>query len=385
MEQSAVNMTLDAPSVLGFPESVAQLRASLGPTREAVLPLLPALGALDWVMTLPNAAAPNFVYLAGACGGIPVGGGGRDLDEAAARLAGETAEVLAQRAAPMLCTGHDDPEIAALWTNGRPHALVPAQNLTRDRHGAAPATAIHPDPIFDAERNPDAPPRSLGLAAGQDPAAARLAGLIELIERDAAARWWLDGGRPRAIDAAQLVGAAAALARLRGGAVPPGRLTSFLELASPTGLPVVCALSRDPDECGLAFGLKAALSLRVAAQGAMIELLQMEIALEMARHRRAQGRATPGDAGPLARAELDPDRFSAFAAGLPKTGERPSIAGLDDLVGHLANLGHEVTVVDLRPTGGLAVAKVFVPGLRPLPGGTLRLQAEAPGAWADLM
>ncbi|MFO1106166.1 MAG: YcaO-like family protein [Amaricoccus sp.] len=368
-----------------FPESVAQLRATLGPTREAVVPLLPALAALDWVITLPNAAAPHFVYLAGACGGVPVGGGGRDLDEAAGRLAGEAAEVLAQRAAPTLCTGQDDPAISAVWTNGRPHALVPAFNLTRDRHGAAPATAIHTDPVFDSERREDAPPRSLGLAAGSDPAAARLGGLLELIERDAAARWWAGERRPRMLDAGQTVGAAADLVRLRSGAVLPGRGTSFLELASPTGLPVVCALSRDPDGRGLALGFKAALGLRAATQAALVELLQMEIGLEMARHRRAQGRSVPGDAGPLGRAALDPEAFAAFAALPPRLEARPSIAGLDDLVGHLADLGYEATAVDLRPTGGLAVAKVFVPGLRPMPGGAERPQAGAPGERAELM
>lgn len=366
-------MPLETPSILAFPDSVAQL------------PLRPALAALDWVVTLPNAAAPQFVYLAGACGGVPVGGGGSDLGEAAARLAGETAEVLAQRAAPTLCTGRDDPAIAAIWTNGLPHAVVPALNLTRGRHGGAPATAIHTDPIFDAERRADAPPRSLGLAAGPDLAAARLGGLLELIERDAAARWWQDGLPPRAIDAAQLASAATALARLRADAVPPGRLTSFVELASPTGLPVVCALSRDPDERGLAFGLKAGLCLRSAARGAMIELLQMEIALDMARHRHAQGQATPGDLGPLQRAALDPDRFAAFAAWPPRVSARPSIAGVEDLVGHLADLGYDVTAVDLQSTGGLAVAKVFVPGLRPMPDGARQPQPDAPGGWADLM
>ena len=104
----------------------------------------------------------------------------------------------------------------------------------------------------------------------------------------------------------------------------------------------------------------------------MLELLQMEIALEMARLRAAPAaRAAEGDRGPLARAALDPDDFAAFAARRPlprrrRAGRRTS----PTLAAHLAALGAEVTVADLpAPPGGLAVAKVFVPGLRPLPGG----------------
>ena len=45
-------------------------------------------------------------------------------------------------------------------------------------------------------------------------------------------------------------------------------------------------------------------------------------------------------------------------------------ADLDGLVARLAALGHAVTVADLPgPADGLAVVKVLVPGLRPMPGG----------------
>ena len=55
---------------------------------------------LDWVSQLPSTAAPGLVYLAGACRGVPVGGG-LTLAEADLRLAGEAAEVLAQTDAPV--------------------------------------------------------------------------------------------------------------------------------------------------------------------------------------------------------------------------------------------------------------------------------------------
>ena len=90
-------------------------------------------------------------------------------------------------------------------------------------------------------------------------------------------------------------------------------------------MPVVCALSRDADGRGLALGLKAALDPAAAAMGALMELLQMELALEMARHREARGGAAAGDRGPLARAALVPEDFAAFAAPPPvaAAGRRP--------------------------------------------------------------
>jgi ribosomal protein S12 methylthiotransferase accessory factor len=239
-----------------------------------------------------------------------------------------------------------------------------------------PAGAVHPA----LPRRPGAPPPSLGLAAGPDRASACLGGLLELIERDAAAAWWNDGRPAHILDTALAAEAAAMLAAMRGG--PPGRATTLLELASPTGVPVVCALSRGA-EGGLAFGLKAAPDPGAAATGAVLELLQMEIALEMARLRAARGQAPSGDAGPLARAALDPD---TLPAGPARPQPAPEAAALEDLIARLARSGLEVTVADLpTPPGGLPVAKVLAPGLRPLPGDPRPPHPAAPGARAPLL
>jgi ribosomal protein S12 methylthiotransferase accessory factor len=355
-------MTIQAPATPSIPDSVADLCAAAG-VAAAVL------RALDWVALLPSAAAPRFVYLAGACGSVPVGGGGRDLAEAAARLAGEAAEALAQAAGPVPCDEPPDPAIDALWAAG-PVRRVAAMNVTSGRRVGVPAGAI-----FPADRAPAAPPASLGLAAGPDRAAARLAGLLELIERDAAAGWWNGGAAPRQLAAVPDAAPLRAGARLH-------RMTAFLELPSVTGVPVVCAVSRDVG--GLAFGLKAAPDPNAAAAGALIELLQMEIALEMARLRASRGAATAGDRGVLARAALDPDAFPAFAARLPAD-RAPVPAGFDALAARLAGLGIEVTVADLPvPPGAPAVAKVFAPALRPLPGPG-PVHPAAPGACAALL
>jgi ribosomal protein S12 methylthiotransferase accessory factor YcaO len=338
---------------------------------------------LDWVSRLPSAAAPGFVYLAGACHGVPVGGGGRDLAGAAARLAGETAEVMAQLGAPCPSDAPGDPAIDAAWTA----ALAPLRVAATGAGGrpvGVPAAAIFLDGRAAAERAATAPPASLGLAAGPDPAAARLAALLELIERDAAAGWWNEGAAPRQLDAGAAAGAGAALGELRAGAAAP-RATGFLVLPSRFAVPVVCALSRDADGSGLALGLKAALDPAAAAMGAMLELLQMELALEMARHRAARTGAAAGDHGPLARAALVPEDFAAFAAAPPAAAVGPLAAGFADLAAQLAANGVVVTVADVpAPPGGLAVAKVFAPALRPLPGGR-PAGPGTPGAVAALM
>jgi ribosomal protein S12 methylthiotransferase accessory factor len=357
-------MTIQAPAAPSIPDNVADICAAAGVAA-------PVLRALDWVALLPSAAAPRFVYLAGACGGVPVGGGGRDLAEAAARLAGEAAEALAQAAGPLPCDDPPDPAIDALWAAGPVTRRVAALNVNTGRRVGVPTGAI-----FSVDRAPAAPPASLGLAAGSDRTAARLAGLLELIERDAAAGWWNGGAAPRQLAAVPDVAPLRAGARLH-------RVTAFLELPSVTGVPVVCAVSRDPDG-GLAFGLKAAPDPKVAAAGALIELLQMEIALEMARLRSGRGAATPGDRGVLARAALDPDAFPAFSALLPAD-RAPVPADFDALAAHLAGLGIEVTVADLPvPSGVPAVAKVFAPALRPLPGPG-PVHPAAPGACAALL
>lgn len=345
-------------------------------------PLRASLAHLDWAGFLPASAAPGYVYLAASCRGVPVGGGGLTPAEAAARCAGEATEVLVQSAPQPRSTDPPRDAIDALWLAEAHRATAPrirAFSLTDQTPIGVPAAAVHPD----LARADHAPPASLGLAAAADPAAARTAALLELVERDAAARWWMGRELPPALAAADLP--ARALAAARDGAARP-RPTWFARLCGPTGIPAICAASRDAQgERGLAFGFKAGFDARAAAYGALMELLQMEIALEIARHRAARGLAGPGDAGPLARAALDPDAYAAFACRPPRS-ETIETVDLGGLVLRLAALGMEPVVVDLAgPPGGLATAKAFVAGLRPMPGGVLRPDAGAPGAKAVLM
>jgi hypothetical protein len=139
-----------APAPRKVSDSVARLTSALGAGDAA---LFSDLAALDWVSVLPNAAAPGFVYLAGACGGLAVGGGGRDLGEAAGRLAGETAETLARLAIPRPSTAPADPAIDALWGTQR-------QGSRRGACPTAPRSAC-------LRRDPRSGNRAAGLAPAQ--------------------------------------------------------------------------------------------------------------------------------------------------------------------------------------------------------------------------
>jgi ribosomal protein S12 methylthiotransferase accessory factor len=302
-----------------------------------------------------------------------VGGGGADPAEASVRLSGEAAEVIAARAGAEASRLPGDPEIDAIWSDPGDGTRVGATDLA---DGRALGVCIGGSDAAAAEFGP-------GLAAGIDQEAARLAGLLELIERDAVAVWWLDGRRPAELEPSVLAVAEALLASLRAGASVL-RESAFLALVSPVRVPVVCALSRDAAGGGLAFGFKAAMDPRVAAEGATVELLQMEIALELARYRATRQATTAEDLRVLRRADLDPDAFACFTPTAAEPSP-PKLSGLDGLVTHLAALGRRAIAVDLAgPPGGLSVAKVLATGLRPFPGGG-EARCDAPGAVAPLM
>ena len=269
--------------------------------------------ALDWVTRLPSAAAPGFVYLAGAAAGLRSAAAAPISPRPRRAWAGETAEVLAQTADPVPSA------FPAIRPSTRPgHSILRRSASPQPTPSAAGGSACRPrQSFFAARRSPSAgpmlPPRASGSPPDRIPTAARLAGLLELIERDAAAGWWCEGVRPRQADAADIAAAAAELAGFRAGAAA-ARPTGFLVLEAAARVPVVCAMSSDADGRGLAFGLKAAPEVagcrfrragRADADGAC--------ARDGAPPRRA-GRPVGRGPGPLARAALAPEAFAALAA-----------------------------------------------------------------------
>lgn len=128
----------------------------------------------------------------------------------------------------------------------------------------------------------------LGCASGPSLGWAMLHGLIELIERDAVALWWVGGAAPRPISLAEpdMNPVAGILSALRGESAHRG--TILLDITTDLGIPCVVAASHNSDGRGLAFGFGARLNLAEAAGAALLEMAQMEMAVHIVKLKRRQ-------------------------------------------------------------------------------------------------
>ncbi|HRD78512.1 MAG TPA: YcaO-like family protein [Hyphomicrobiaceae bacterium] len=142
--------------------------------------------------------------------------------------------------------------------------------------------------------------------------------ILELVERDAAALWWL-GDRPAAaLDIAMLSEAAAALRHIRMSGQT--RQTTLLDLTTDLGIAVVVALGTSADGGDLSIGLGCRPTLDEAARAAILELGQMEIGLLLAREKAAAGLPLEeGDRGHLARAALKIEMVIGGSAVAPQS------------------------------------------------------------------
>ena len=136
----------------------------------------------------------------------------------------------------------------------------------------------------------DPPPIKLGsgCAAGPSLEWAQLHALYELIERDAAALWWLGGQAPAAVDGQVMAGpeVRALLAELR--AERNERTTWLLDITTDVAVPCIVAASCGADGRGLACGFAARLDPVAAATSAIVEMAQMEMAIHIVQLKRAQ-------------------------------------------------------------------------------------------------
>jgi len=131
-------------------------------------------------------------------------------------------------------------------------------------------------------------PLSTGMGAGVDPLDATLHGLLELVERDAVALWWR-GGRPARIVAD--AGGTAIIGHLRGELTH--RRSWLLDITSDVGVPVVVAASCNNDGFGLCCGFAARMTRALAADAAVREMAQMELAYHLSdMKRQARGDAS---------------------------------------------------------------------------------------------
>lgn len=311
-------------------------------------------------------------------GAFSLGGAGTSIEGALVSCLGESAERLSQVERP------GDVTVTAAWRAVRDRVAPAAAPIVAELFGGS-ASSGEPLDWLDARdlsgaeyllpadwclrrphggelSIPGATP-STGCAAGPTRAAAVSAALLELVERDAAALWWI-GGRPaRAMPFHE--DALLTLRTLRVDA--DDRQTRLLDITSDLGIPAVVAVSFDADGRDFAAGLAARPAVGAAATAAIVELCQMEVGLQLARLRQRQlGEAslTADDRRHLRRATgitADDPRFQAAdtaASGAPA-----------DVGAALAEAGVDAYLVDLtRPDLAIPVVKSVAPQLQLLPG-----------------
>jgi ribosomal protein S12 methylthiotransferase accessory factor len=279
---------------------------------------------------------------------------GPSLDPAARRFVSE-----------VLAAGRIQPARSLGW--------VPVRAITTGAEAWFPADLCLRRPIGTREFSPPLK-LSTGCAAGVTADEAALRGVLELIERDAAALWWRGGRRGRAITAASTAGRAAGelLARLRGN--QDARRTWLLDITTDLGVPAVAAVSATADGHGFAFGLGARLTLADAACAALFELCQVELGPRVAdAKRRESGDDALGetDLGHLRRSTLVDTRTCVLLHPDGEAGDGPSglptapAEALQFIAERLA--GHGITAYRLdvtRPDFDVPVVRVLAPGLQ---------------------
>jgi ribosomal protein S12 methylthiotransferase accessory factor len=210
---------------------------------------------------------------------------------------------------------------------------------------------------------------SSGCAAGVTREDATLRALLELIERDAVASWWRGGRRGRSVapESEAARGAAALFAQVRQGHAH--RTSWLLDITTDVGIPVVAAISTDPDGVGFAVGFGARLSLADAARAAVFELCQVELGLHVvaAKRREAGDEAmNESDRRQLRRGTFDtrecvllqPQTGSVAESSTPPSSLQHALERLQ---------AHDMAVyaIDLtRPQFFVPVVRVLAPGLQ---------------------
>lgn len=358
----------------------ARLPSRLFLLRSADAPGLRFVGGMaDPVRVLPSTAYRGPFSLAGS---------GDRLEDALASCVGEGVERLSQVEQPgdvvRACTWEEvapetlpaarcliegllqDRGSAIAWVRGRAadrETLIPADwCLRRTAKGglAIPGAAL-----------------STGCAAGPNHEAAAARALLELVERDAVALWWIGGrrGRPLAAESAAMAEAAELLGRLRQGG---GRRASWLlDLTTDLAVPCMAALSVDETGRGLACGFAARLSVEAAARAAVFEMCQMELALPLVlakRQQRGDAALNEVDRRHLDRAaRVDAERCALIhPLGRPNRHAPPVGDGppeqLAAILAALARRGVGAALVDLtRPQFGIPVVCAVAPQLQLLP------------------
>lgn len=217
-------------------------------------------------------------------------------------------------------------------------------------------------------------PLSIGCAAAPSRDEAVLRGLLELIERDAAALWWRGGRKAAALplDGAAARQAADLLQDIRAGS--DRRATWLLDITTEFGIPCVAALSVDAGGGRIACGLAAGLSQGDAAASAIREMCQYELGyhlIDVKRRANPDHALTAIELAQLRRgAEIRPDEQPLLHPAFgPRRHDVPGDLAPAEAVAWIADRlqasGFRAHAVDLtRSDFGIPVVKVVVPGLQ---------------------
>lgn len=264
----------------------------------------------------------------------------------------------------------------------RPAAWLPATRLDDGAPATVPACFV----LRSAAKEPAETGCAIGIAAHRSFGEATAAALHEAIERDAVAVWWVGGRRARPIGLETLIRADAPrlLATLRGSATH--RSTALFDLTTDHGVPVVGAFSFDADGGRFAGGYACRADTGAAIRSAVVELAQNELGYDVLAFKKRQfgeaavsdadrrlarrTEALPPDCAGLIDGFLGPLSLSSPGKGTAPTGTDPVQA--------LRRAGIRAYAVDLsRPSFGIPVAAVLVPGLQryPSPVATASLEA----------
>ncbi|SFU76590.1 ribosomal protein S12 methylthiotransferase accessory factor [Methylobacterium sp. 174MFSha1.1] len=282
-----------------------------------------------------------------------------------AQLEGRRAWNRALRSPHQVVTEPLDPDDEIDWT--------PARSLTHDEIRYLPAAYCwygHPElarMICLADSN--------GCAAAGAPDRAVLAGLVELIERDAVAIWWYNRLSRPAVDLASF--GDPYIDDLCRRYRDLGREIWAIDVGADLGVPVIVALSARTDRAAedVIFGFGASLDAPRAVLRALTELNQSYGFVSATEAEgRTQYRAENAEMLDWLRSATrasqpylvpDPALPPRRAADFPAPPWEDAGAAVRGLVARLGEAGLEAFLVDqTRPDIGLPVARVVVPGLR---------------------
>lgn len=354
---------------------------------------------LENLIPIRNKNAPNFVMLGGIadpqilkCGFTStqtgsVTGSGTDFSQAFFSCTGEGIEFLSQfeqigDLTPQ--SSHYQP--LELQANDRDQNqfsdYVKGRNLSDGTSVNVPAARCL------RRKNVSSTPYALstGCGTGITLEKARFHAILELVERDAYAMWWLGGkfGRPLDMNSAGLLSAIEFLQTIRDANA--SRVSWLLDIRSDLDIPCVAAISSDRDGKNVACGTAAHLTLEAAAKAAIREMCQMEMAydvVQMKLRERGEMLLNATDRRHIDRAEnlsaadcalLHPQSVPNAAEVCPFS---PVSDDTDPIIEHIAEHSIQLIEVDLtRPQFQVPSVRIISPELQLFPSAiiTPRLQ-----------